>query len=461
MTWIDFAAAMLPEHLLLAGIIVLLGLEIARGAPRAAYVVSLVAVTLATAAAVWLALGIYDYVPFPGHFSADLTATSGKAIVLALALLVIVIARDDFVQGAFPILLLSSLYGVCLMLSSDSFLTLFLGLELMSLPVYPLILMAYRRPESAEASLKYLVLGGTGTATLLMGVSLLYGASGSMSLDAFGIALQSRDTMSHVAVMLILAAFFLKAAIVPFHTWAPDAYEVAAVPVTAYMATIVKAGVLLAAARLIGLAPLSPAMADAVALLPLASIVWGNLAAMRQQSLRRMIAYSGIAHAGYLFYAFLGDGPVRFQAVAFYVLAYGVMNVLALAALPRDDSDAARDRLENLRGLFQRAPAAALMIGVAMVSLAGIPPFPGFIAKFLIFRNAIAAGYTLYAVLGLVGSYLGIYFYLRVIQILFMSAGGAKTTSGSPGRVALGTGLVCLLAAILLTVFPGWVIGQL
>ncbi len=113
--------------------------------------------------------------------------------------------------------------------------------------------------------------------------------------------------------------------------------------------------------------------------------------------------------------------PVRFQAVAFYVLAYGLMNVLAFAALPRDDSDAARDRLENLRGLFHRAPAAALMIGIAMVSLAGIPPFPGFIAKFLIFRNAIAAGYTLYAVLGLVGSYLGIYFYLRVIQYLFMS----------------------------------------
>ena len=155
-----------------------------------------------------------------------------------------------------------------------------------------------------------------------------------------------------------------------------------------------------------------------------------------------MIAYSSIAHAGYLFYAFLGDGPVRFQAVAFYVLAYGIMNVLALAALPRDDSDAARDRLENLRGLFHRAPAAALMIGIAMVSLAGIPPFPGFIAKFLIFRNAIAAGYTLYAVLGLVGSYLGIYFYLRVIQFLFMSTDNSKAALGPPGRVALGAGLV-------------------
>ncbi len=461
MNWTDFAAAMLPENLVLASIVVLLGLEIARGGPRAAYVVSLVAVTLATAAAVSLALGIYDYVPFPGHFSVDVTAASGKAIVLALAVLVLVIAREDFTQGAFPILLLSSLYGVCLLLSSDSFLTLFLGLELMSLPVYALILLAYRRPEAAEASLKYLVLGGTGTATLLMGVSLLYGGSGSMAIGTFTGALQSNDAMARLGVMLVLLAFFLKAAIVPFHAWAPDAYEGAAVPVTAYMATIVKAGVLLAAVRLVGLAPLSPAMANAMAILPLVSIVWGNLAAMRQQNFRRMIAYSSIAHAGYLFYAFLGDGPGRFQAVAFYVLAYGIMNVLALAALPRDASDAARDRLDNLRGLFHRAPAAALMIGIAMVSLAGLPPFPGFVAKFLIFKNVIAAGYTLYAVLGLVGSYLGIYFYLRVIQYMFMSTDDSKAALGSPGRVALGAGFICLLAAILLSVFPGWVIDQL
>jgi NADH-quinone oxidoreductase subunit N len=130
---------------------------------------------------------------------------------------------------------------VCLLLSSDSFLTLFLGLELMSLPVYVLVLLAYRRPEAAEAALKYLVLGGTGTATLLMGASLVYGGSGSLSFDAFASALQSDDTMARVGVLLVLAAFFVKAAIVPFHAWAPDAYEGASIPVTAYMATIVKA----------------------------------------------------------------------------------------------------------------------------------------------------------------------------------------------------------------------------
>ena len=341
--------------------------------------------------------------------------------MLALAIPVLLISRDDFADAQFHILVIGSLYGVCLLLSADSFLILFLGIELMSLPVYVLVLLAFQRTESAEAALKYLVLGGTATATLLMGAALLYGASGSLALAAFAAALSSSDAMASVGVVLVIVAFFLKAAIAPFHTWAPDAYEGATVPVTAYMATIVKAGVLLAAVRLFGAENVPRPMADLVALLPLASIVWGNLAAMRQQSFRRMIAYSSIAHAGYLFYAFLGDGPGRFQAVAFYVLAYGLMNVLAFASLPRAEDDTARDRLDNLKGLYQREPFAAVMIAIAMLSLAGIPPFPGFVAKFLIFRNVFAAGYTTYAVLGLVASYIGIYFYLRVIQYLFMS----------------------------------------
>ena len=163
----------------------------------------------------------------------------------------------------------------------------------------------------------------------------------------------------------------------PFHAWAPDAYEGASVPVTAYMATIVKAGVLLAVVRLFGTRSVASPMLELLAVLPLVSIVWGNLAAMRQPSLRRMIAYSSIAHAGYLFYALLGDAAGRLQAVAFYLLAYGLMNLLAFAALPPAADDAARDRLDNLKGLFHRAPFAALMIGIAMLSLAGIPPLPG------------------------------------------------------------------------------------
>jgi NADH-quinone oxidoreductase subunit N len=455
---------MLPENLLLAGIVALTSIEIAGVRARAALPLAFIAVAVAAAAAAWLSLAGYAGAPFPGQFSVTPEGLLAKAVVLALVLPVLLMSREDFAGGEFHLLILSSLYGVCLLMSADSFLTLFLGLELMSLPVYALVLLAFRRPQSAEAALKYLVLSGAASATFLLGVSFLYGASGSLDLGAFTTALASSDLMATAAVVLVIVAFFLKAAVVPFHTWAPDAYEAASVPVTAYMATIIKAGVLLAVVRLIDTAPLAGRTVDLVAILPLVSIVWGNLAAMRQGSFRRMIAYSSIAHAGYLFYAFLGAGPGRFQAVVFYVLAYGLMNLLAFASIPGGRDDAARDRLDNLKGLFQREPYAALMIGVAMLSLAGIPPFPGFVAKFLIFKNVMAAGYTTYAVLGLVASYLGIYFYLRVIQYAFMSPRepvGSETIAagGAVSRAALGASILCLAPTILIAVFPGWVIG--
>ena len=456
--------AMLPEHLLLLGIVLLLGIEIAGKFTRAALLVSVVAVTAAAGVAAMHAASGFTGIPFPGQFSVAPAALWAKAIVLALTVPILLMSRDDFEGGEFPALLLSSLYGVCLLISSDSFLIMFLGLELMSLPVYALIVLAYRRPESAEAALKYLILGGTASAMFLMGVSLLYGASGSMGLGVFGRALEASDLMSRAAVVLVLLAFFLKAAIVPFHAWAPDAYEGASVPVTAYMATIIKAGVLLAIVRVFGTATVASPIADLLAVFPLISIVWGNLAAMRQPSLRRMIAYSSIAHAGYLFYALLGDGAGRFQAVAFYVLAYGVVNVLAFAALPPAENDSERDSLEHLKGLYHRNPFAALVIGIAMLSLAGIPPFPGFIAKFLIFKNVLAAGYTTYAVIGLVGSYLGIYFYLRVIQFMFMGARAEDAPaerSLTSGLLARSASVLCLAATALLAILPSWVLERL
>jgi NADH-quinone oxidoreductase subunit N len=198
-----------------------------------------------------------------------------------------------------------------------------------------------------------------------------------------------------------------------------------------------------------------------LAVLPLVSMVWGNLAAIRQTSFRRMIAYSSIAHAGYLFYALLGAGPGRYQAVTFYLVVYGVMNVLAFAALPRSVDDARHDQLDALKGLFHRQPFAAILISAAMLSLAGLPPLPGFVGKFLIFKNVLAAGYTTYAVLGLVASYLGIYFYLRVIQYMFMSSEEPSAVHGRPRTMAFVASLLCLVPAVLLSVFPGWLLDRL
>lgn len=461
MNWHDVLIAMLPEHLLLVGILLLLGTEIVSGRVRDGFLIAVASVAAATIVAWSLYVRGYVGAPFLDHYTVGPMAFIAKAAILAFTLPVLFISRDDFADSRFYALLLSSLYGACLVVSSNSFPTLFLGLEIMSLPVYVMVMLAFARSDSTEAALKYLVLGGAATATLLMGASLLYGSSGSLALSAFSDALASSQPIAVAGTVLVVAALFLKAAVVPFHGWAPDAYEGASVPVTAYMATVIKAGVLLAALRLFGAAPALRPMADLLAVLALASMVWGNLAAIRQTSFRRMIAYSSIAHAGYLFFALLGEPSTRYEAVVYYLVVYGVMNLLAFAALPRGSDDAASDRLDALKGLFHRQPFAAVMIALAMLSLAGIPPLPGFIAKFLIFRNVIAAGYTTWAVLGLVASYLGIYFYLRVIQYMFMSAEAPETAAGQPRRLALLASLVCLVPAIWLSLFPGWLIDKL
>jgi NADH-quinone oxidoreductase subunit N len=463
MNWEAFLIGMLPEHILLGGLLLLIVQAIVSDRPQGAAAASIVIVAGAALASLWLGVTGIEAAPFPGQVMVTPASSFGKAIAISLALPVLLLARDDLGDGGplYP-LLLSSLYGLALMLSSDSFLTLFLALELMSLPVYVLVLIGLKRESAAEAALKYLVLGAAATATLLMGISLLYGQSGTLALSSYAQALGSPYTLATGGCVLVLLAFFMKAAIVPFHAWAPDAYDGASVPVTAYMAAIVKAGVLLAGVRLVAEAPLSPVVVGLLTVLPLASIVWGNLAAMKQPGLRRMLAYSSIAHAGYLFLAFLALGPARQPALLFYLLVYGLMTVLALSVVPADDDDGRRDRLELLQGLYQRQPFAAIVLGLAMLSLAGIPPLPGFVAKFTIFREVMAAGHTWIAVAGLVGSYLGLYFYLRVIQLTFMSPPPQAAVGILPMRAAAwGAALICLVPTLVLTLLPGWVLARL
>ena len=451
---------MLPEHLLLVGILLLLVIEIFAKGSRTGMWVALCLIGAASASAFWLAQSGFSASPFTGQYAVTPAILMAKGALLALALPVLLMSRTEFSDGEFSMLLMSSLYGLCLLPSADSYLVMFIGIELLAMPVYALVVLSFRRAVAAEASLKYLVLSGAASAMFLMGVSLLYGTTGSMGIDTFAPAIASGDTMQRGAVVLVLLALFLKAAIVPFHAWAPDAYEGASVPVTAYMATIIKGAVLLATVRLFAGANVTGPVADLVAVLPLASIVWGNLAAIKQNSFRRMIAYSSIAHAGYLFYAVLGDAAGRVQAVVFYVVAYSVVNLLAFAALPDNDRDEERDKLENLKGLWHRDPLSASLIAMAMLSLAGLPPFPGFVAKFLIFRNVVAAGYTTYAVVGLIGSYLGIYFYLRVIMLMFMNASETVATERTSRGLARGASVLCLAAMLLMAILPGWVIGR-
>jgi NADH-quinone oxidoreductase subunit N len=457
----DVLRAMLPEHLLLGGMVLLIVLALVRQSRALALPAAALVILASAGAAFWLAASGLSVEPFPGQVIVNPVVYITKGSLILLALPVLLMSRTEFEDVEFPLLLLCSLYGLALLPSAANALVLFLGIELLSIPTYALIVLAFRRPQAAESALKYLVLSGAASATLLMGFSLVYGATGSMSASAFGVALSSGDLMARTAVVLVLLALYIKAAVVPFHAWAPDTYEGASVPVTAYMATLSKAAILVVAMRLFGNAVPSGPMVAIMAGLPLVSIVWGNLVAMRQHSLRRMIAYSSIAHAGYLFYAFLGAPSGRFEAVTFYIITYSAANLLAFAALPPHDNDVQRDAMETLEGLFYRDPMAATLIAVAMLSLAGLPPLPGFTAKFLIFKSVVAAGFTTWAVLGLVGSFLGLYFYLRVIMRMFMSADRGvqpATTGATLSRVA---GVLCLAATLALTILPGWVLSRL
>lgn len=457
----DALIAMLPEHLLLGGMIMLIIVALLRQGRAISLGIGLAVVTASAGAAFWLASTGLTAQPFPGQFSVTPEVLVAKGSLLALAIPVLLMSRTEFEDGEFPLLLLSSLYGMSLLPSADSALVLFLGLEMMAIPVYALIVLAFRRPQAAESALKYLVLSGAASATFLMGVSLLYGTTGSMGVDALGQAIAADDLLARTAVVLVIVALFLKAAVVPFHAWAPDTYEGASIPVTAYMATLSKAAVLMVGLRMFAGVNVTGPVASLLAVLPLVSIVWGNLAAIRQQSLRRMIAYSSIAHAGYLFYAFLGQADGRFEAVTFYVVVYSAANLLAFALLPAHPDDIGRDRLDGLDGLFHRDPVAASLIAVAMLSLAGLPPLPGFTAKFLIFRTVVAAGFSTYAVLGLVGSFLGLFFYLRIIQRMFMTAGTAERQEGRGMGLSRAAGVLCLAATVVLTIVPGWLLARI
>jgi NADH-quinone oxidoreductase subunit N len=453
--------ALLPEHLLLAGIVALLLGDIVAGRVRYPFPVPLLAVGGAALAALWLAAQGYGAAPFPGQFAVDPARALAKAVLLGLALPVLLLARESRLDSRAAALVLSSLYGALLLISAESLVTFFLGLELLSLPVYALVVAASRRPESAEAALKYLVLGGAGSATLLFGITLSLGATGSLSVAAFGTAVADPAPLAALAATLVLLALMLKAALVPFHAWAPDAYAGASLPVTAFMATVVKGAILLALVGLLDGAMLAPALVALTAGLAVLSALWGNLTAMRQAGLRRMIAYSSIAHAGFLFLVLLGTPAGRHEAVVFYVLTYGLANLLVFAAIPPHPDEGARDRLERLRGLARHHPWAALLIAAGLLSLAGIPPLPGFVAKFLVFKNVMEAGHAAWAVAGLVASYVGLYFYLRVVRMMFMDAPAEGAALPRAGLLAGVAGLACAAAVLTLTVFPGWLLARL
>lgn len=413
----DLVVGLLPEHLLLALVVVLMVLEMLRIGQRWARIAFVAAALAGLAIATYQVNTGYSADVVPGEIRVDRLALNGKLIVLVcgIALGLGFAAQQTY---KFWLLVASSMLGAMVIFDSAGFASLFIGIELMSLPAFALMVHGCGQSPASEGAFKYLVLSSVASALVLFGVSLAYGSTGSLSIAAWARLLPQGGAAAVAASLLVLCGLFLKAAVFPFHGWAPDAYASARMPVTALMASVVKAAVVLALLRIVTIVPLGSATAIGVAVLAIASIVFGNLAALRQQRFKRLLAYSSVAHAGYMIFALLDTTGSRVDDLLLYTVIYALGTLLAcgsFAALcPGEDDD-----LSALDGMFARRPVAALLLSLAVLSLAGIPPFPGFFAKLLVFRSVVASDHLVPAVLAFVGSFLGLAYYLGLVLRLF------------------------------------------
>lgn len=421
----ELLRGLLPDHLVLALMVLLLVLESLRVGTRWARPAFVVLVSLALLAVLGQILDRQTTVVVVAReILVDRLALLGKLVVLlcALALGVGFQVRRGH---KFWFLTASSLYGAMLIMNSAGFVPLFLGIELLSLPAFALMVHEQGRGLATEGAFKYLVLSSVASALMLFGISLAYGATGSLAIDAYLQALAGGGALARAGTLLLLGGLLLKAAVFPLHAWAPDAYASTRLQVTALLASVLKAAVVLALVRIFGGVALDPATVVVVAALGVVSIFFGNLAALGQRRFRRLLAYSSVAHAGYMVFALADVTGQRPGDLLWYTAFYGLATVLACASFavmcPGDDDD-----LQALDGQFARHPVAALLLAFALLSLAGVPPFPGFFAKLFVFRSVVASGQLGPAVLAFAGSFLGLAVYLGIVMRLFRSDGAAR-----------------------------------
>jgi NADH-quinone oxidoreductase subunit N len=359
---------------------------------------------------------------------------------------------------------LLALAGMMVMVSAADLLTIYLGTELMSLSLYVMAGLKRSKPRSLEASAKYFVLGSFSSGILLYGISLLYGATGSTRLPAIASAIGGRsldDPLLLFATILLAVGFGFKLAVVPFHMWTPDVYQGAPTSVTAFMAVASKAASFGAFLRVFveGLGGLRTNWSDIFLLLCVVTLVLGNVVALVQTNIKRMLAYSSIAHAGYALIGVVAAGVAGgstagtngIASVMLYIALYAFMTfgAFAIVAMLRKGG-LEGEEIEDFTGLAHRHPLAALLMLVFMVSLAGIPPTAGFIGKFYVFMSAVEAGMTWLAVLALIFAAISAYYYLRIVMVMYMRDPG-KLTAMSPRMVmspALSIVLACAVGGV-------------
>jgi NADH-quinone oxidoreductase subunit N len=370
--------------------------------------------------------------------------------------------RDHLPTGEYYALMLFSLTGMMLMGSTRDLLVIFIALEIMSLGVYVLTGIKRSSGEGAEAAFKYFVLGAFSSAFFLYGIALAYAVTGTTKLDEIGMRVASTADAPNVllilAMVMLLVGFAFKVSAVPFHMWTPDAYQGAPTLVTGFMSTGVKAAAFAAFVRVF-LSSFEPLRADWLPILSAIAgltMILGTIVGVAQTSVKRMLAYSSIAHAGYLLVGLVSANSAGKAAILFYLVSYGVTNLGAfgvLAALSTPDRP--HDDIRDFAGLWHERPGLAALLTVFLLSLGGFPPTVGFVAKWYIFNAAVQENLIALAVLGVLTSVVSVFFYLRVVVQMYMSEEQAPGHRPRVPAVAMSGMLIALVAVFYLGVLPG------
>lgn len=368
---------------------------------------------------------------FASMLASDQGTLYGFAIIIVAATLAVLLSPGYFKaqklvdQGEYYALILLATIGMLILIASMSFLTVFVGIELLSLALYILCGYVARRPGSQEAGLKYFLLSSFASGFLLYGLALVYGATGKTQftdVDHF-VSVHGASILLYLGMDLLTVGFAFKVSLVPFQAWTPDVYEGAPAPITGFMSVATKAAALIAFARIftIELNSAHNAWEPTLWAICVLTIVGGNLLAVSQKNVKRMLGYSSIAHAGYLMMGIIADNSLGLSAILFYLLCYGFLNLGAFGVVSvLEHVDGSGTGAADLRGLWKRQPVLAGTLAFFLFGLAGFPPMAGFAAKFYIFYAALASGHPELLVIGVVASILGMYYYLRPIATMFM-----------------------------------------
>ena len=460
--------AVLPEIIVTSLAILLLFIDATVGEERAAKWLPWIAVLGLVGA---LASGVYypaSGLYFRGFVEIDAFTQFFRFIFIVLAIFTVLVAPSYLTRHRVPraefygTVLFSTVGAMTIALSTD-LITLFVGLELMSIPVYVLAALQRRDEYSNEAGLKYFLLGAFSSAILVYGFAWLFGIAGSTEYSRIAEAVAQEGLSSPavvVAISLVTVGLGFKAAVVPFHQWTPDAYDGAPTPSTAFMSVAPKAAAFAAILRLMstGLGPLHVDWILVFAILAVVTMTAGNVVALAQTNVKRMLAYSSIAHTGYILagVAAITSGAPAGAAVLFYLFAYGLMNLGAFASLMYVDTGSSTRgaTLGELNGLWSRHAVGALVFTIFLVNLAGIPPTIGFLAKFFLIQPVLDAGFAWVAIAIALNAALAAFYYLRVVVHMFMHDQDAKSPRIIPARLLTASLAVTAILTIVLGVLP-------